>query len=207
MGERVRCFVALEIPAGLRQRLEGLQAELKRRKVPARWVRPEGIHLTLKFLGEIEAARLVAAAEALREAAEGTAAFRLRAGGLGVFPDLRRPRVLWVGVEDDSGSLPPLVRRVEETYARHGFPPEGRSFRPHLTLGRFREPGPGETIAQALGRFGGSAWGEILAETLVLLRSELLPQGARYHEIARGAFAAGPKTLFPAGPTEPGPAA
>ncbi len=207
MGERIRSFVALEIPVGLRERLGGLQAELKRRGVTARWVRPEGIHLTLKFLGEIEASRLAVATEALREAAEGSAAFRLRARGLGVFPDLRRPRVLWVGVEDAFGRLEPLVRRLEAAFTRRGFPSEGRSFRAHLTLGRFREPGPGETIVQALGRFGGLACGEIPAEALLLLRSELLPQGARYHEIARCPFAAEPKTSFPAGPTEPVPAA
>ncbi|MEJ5358514.1 MAG: RNA 2',3'-cyclic phosphodiesterase [Desulfobacterales bacterium] len=207
MGEKkVRSFVALEIPPALQERLAALQAELRRARVPARWVRPEGIHLTLKFLGELAAPRLAAAAEALREAAAGTAAFGLRAGGVGVFPDLRRPRVLWVGVEDESGCLEPLVRRLEAAFARRGFPPEGRPFRAHLTLGRFREPDAGGTIAQALGRFRDFALGEVPAEAMVLYRSELLPEGARYHEIARCAFEAVRKTPFPARPDEPGAA-
>ncbi len=189
-GRGVRTFAAVAIPAALREALAALQAECRRLGLPARWVRPEGIHLTLKFLGETPRPRLAAAAASLAEAGAGVSGFRLRAEGLGVFPDPRRARVLWVGVADDSGRLAPLVQRLEAAFLRRGFAPERRPFRPHLTIGRFPGPCPPEALAEALARHRGPALGEIPVEALVLFASELRPDGARYHEIARVALAA-----------------
>lgn len=187
-GRGVRAFAAVAIPAALREALAALQAECRRLGLPARWVRPEGIHLTLKFLGETP--RLAAAAESLAEAGAGVPGFRLRAEGLGVFPDPRRARVLWVGVADDSGRLATLVQRLEAAFAQRGFPHERRPFRAHLTIGRFAGSCPSETLAEALARHRGRALGEIPVEALVLFESELRPEGARYREIARVALAA-----------------
>ncbi len=190
LRREVRAFAAVALPAALREALAALQAQCRRLGLPARWVRPEGIHLTLKFLGETAPARLDEAVASLAEAGAGVAGFRVRAEGLGVFPDPRRARVLWVGVADEAGRLADLVRRVETAFARRGFPREPRPFRAHLTIGRFPGACPPEALAEALARHRGQTLGEIPVEALVLFESELRPEGARYHEIARVGLAA-----------------
>jgi 2'-5' RNA ligase len=156
-----------------------------------RWVRPEGIHLTLKFLGDVPADRLDAIAEAMRAACTPHPPFSLSIGGMGVFPDPRRPRVVWLGVEEPGGTLLRMQRDVDRTISPLGFPPEKRRFSPHLTLGRVKQ---GRTAAEleALGQYATHARvriGEMAVHAVYLMRSDLRPDGAVYTELATAALA------------------
>jgi 2'-5' RNA ligase len=131
----VRLFVALNLPPAVRQALWEATAPVRDRSAALRWARPEGIHLTLKFLGEAPDERAPALTAALGRAASGAHALTLALGGFGVFPDVGQPRIVWVGIAPDP-ALEILQHRVEQEFAPLGFPTEGRPFRPHATLGR-----------------------------------------------------------------------
>jgi 2'-5' RNA ligase len=133
-SERIRSFVAIDVAPPVLKALQGLHAELARHKADVRWVRPEGLHMTLKFLGYVEAPRLEKVRAALEAAVREHAALRARVHGLGAFPSLRRPRVLWVGLEGDG--LAELAAAVDAALEPLGFEPEKRAFTPHVTLGR-----------------------------------------------------------------------
>lgn len=193
MAGMVRAFVAVELPAELGAALAALQTELAERRVRARWTAPGSIHLTLKFLGAIPAGHAAAVAAALGAAAGPVAPFTLRAAGLGVFPDLGRPRVIWVGVGGETAPLLGLFRRVEEALAALAFPREGRPFRGHLTIGRFPERAAAGVSAETLKRYARAEFGEFAVRELVLFRSDLKPEGAVYTALARAPLG-GPRT-------------
>ncbi len=185
MAESLRLFVALELPAPVLRALEAVQERLRADAASraVRWTRPEGIHLTLKFLGDTPADDRDAIAAALREAVRGHAPLTLRAEGLGCFPNPGRPRVVWVGLTGDLAPLEALQRSVEAALEPLGFPAERRGFSPHLTLGRARREAATAEV-KALGRLiAATAVGEIgawTADSVSLMRSELRPDGARY---------------------------
>jgi 2'-5' RNA ligase len=184
----VRCFVAVLLPEPVRARLAAAAAELRRTAGAVSWVRPENLHLTLRFLGSVEEAALGAIREALDEAGRATAPFALTLGGLGVFPTLRAPRVVWAGVRDGAASLARLHGALETALARRGVPSEGRAFHAHVTLGRVRDVRGGAALGAALAGRPPEPLGEVGVEALHLMRSELDPRGARYSVLARAAL-------------------
>lgn len=184
MPSPLRAFVAVEIPAEVLAALEAAQSELRRR-LRARWVRPGSMHLTLKFLGDIPAARVASVAEAVQAAAGGNTGFSLTASGIGVFPSIRRSRVIWAGFSGHTGLLSDLQRSLEERLAALGFPREERPFRAHLTIGRFSEAVDPEQMAEVLNSFDARPFGEFAVEELVLFRSDLQPKGPVYTALAR----------------------
>ncbi len=180
----LRSFIAIELPAELQQAIArataGLQADLPRPLV--RWVAPHNIHLTLKFLGDVSPANLERLADVLRNEAEAHAGFRAAVGGLGVFPNPRRPRVIWIGFDAPAG-LARLQRGVEAACARLGYPAEGRGFSPHLTLGRVAQTvtsAETERIRQALQVTQIGALGEFPVEAIHIFKSDLQPGGSVY---------------------------
>jgi len=189
-----RLFVALEPPEAVRRRLGAIAAELRRGAARAadeiRWVEPERIHLTLQFLGAVPEERIAAIERALRLAAGAARPLALEVRGAGGFPNARRPRVLWAGVEGDLAALGALVADVGRRLGPLGFPPEDRPFSPHLTLGRARDgrgaPGLGGGLARAA-QVDGAPW---RATELVLFESHLSPRGPRYEALARLALGA-----------------
>lgn len=180
----MRCFVAVEIPHTLRESLRTLQARLRKTIDGARWVRPEGIHLTLRFLGEIDETMLATIGEALGEPVKRAGPpFSLLVSGIGYFPPQGRPRVMWVGLGnpvDDGGALArmgTLQSSIEDAVRRAGMSPETKPFRPHLTLARFddrkapkppKDPGMGVDL------------GALPIERVRLYRSLLKSTGAEY---------------------------
>ena len=133
----MRLFVALNLPPAVREALWAATTPLRELGLPVNWVRGDGIHLTLKFLGEVGDDREAEVAAALGRAAAGARTLPLALEGFGAFPDFHRPRVVWAGITPEPG-LEILQHRVEQEFAPLGFPTEARPFRPHVTLGRAR---------------------------------------------------------------------
>ncbi|MBP8986078.1 MAG: RNA 2',3'-cyclic phosphodiesterase [Syntrophobacterales bacterium] len=179
-GERVRSFLAIDLPEEVKAGLGRISDSLKRRVGGVRWTRPEGIHLTLKFFGDISGEEIARISMVAGSAAGVTAPFQLTVEGLGVFPGLKRPRVLWVGVGGRLDILARLQGGIESALEAQGFKKEGRGFKPHLTLGRFRSPGEVSGIERVFAGRNDYRAGGFTAEGLTLFKSDLTPKGAVY---------------------------
>jgi len=186
--EQVRSFIAIELPDELKLGLAQLEAQLKMSKQPwVKWVNPYSIHLTLKFLGGIAVDRISEITRAMEEAIQGISPFSLEVKDLGVFPNLRRVQVAWVGISGEVDKLSQLQQHLESNLARLGFAPETRPFTPHLTLARLRNQASlderqsfGQLIA--ITRF--EATYTIKVDAISLMRSQLTREGAIYSRIS-----------------------
>jgi 2'-5' RNA ligase len=179
----IRSFIAVEIPPDLKSRMDELQRELRRTGADVKWVRPEGIHLTLKFLGSIHPDDVERISQSIAPAIAGWEPFEVRVQGMGCFPNPRNPRVVWLGMDRGKEVLASLQKAVEEKAAELSFPPENRPFSPHLTLGRVRSArGRGE-LAQAIEKYRGTEVGTFQVREVFLFRSELFPSGAVYTKL------------------------
>ena len=148
------------------------------------WVTTGNLHLTVKFLGEVDEGRLEAIAGALTGAVAGVGAFDAQVEGLGAFPSAARPRVVWAGVTVGAPAVGDLAGRVDEALAALGFAREARPFSAHVTLGRVRQPGRAPALTEALRGAAGRPFGHLRVARASLMRSELSPRGARYTELA-----------------------
>ncbi|MDP8256708.1 MAG: RNA 2',3'-cyclic phosphodiesterase [Candidatus Alcyoniella australis] len=180
-----RLFVAIPLDDDLRSRLEQAQNNLARSNADLRWTRPGSIHLTLKFLGDTHERLVPDISAELEQCVAAHRGRTLRVKGLGAFPDLRRPRVIWAGLEGDLDALCAVQRDVEQRLARLGFEPERRGFSPHLTLGRVRSPRRLGELIKAVEAGSQADLGVLEARRIVLYQSQLLPGGARYTCLAR----------------------
>ena len=190
-GEKtLRAFLAIELPAEILGEIGRFQGHLQRLvHGELRWVRPEGIHLTLKFFGSIAEEAVPAIAAVVEKVAARARPFSLAVGGIGVFPDKRRPRVLWVGMSGDVERLAGFQQQLEEALMALDYPVEERPFRPHLTLARFRSPKDLTGLPKALEKGENFAAGSFLAAGIGLIKSELKPQGAVYTRLKWFPFA------------------
>ncbi len=198
-NEQLRLFIAVAIPDGIKAKIEETQAEL-RRAVPdrsGRWTRREQFHLTLKFLGNVEAARVEALSEAMRGACRGFSPLRLRVEGVGCFPDLRYPRVLWTGVRDEAEQLPRLQAAVELACREFTTEEKEERFSGHVTLARIKgiKRSDAEALAGMAAGMKERQFGQWTAYKIELMRSELSPQGARHTPLAAFALAESPVDL------------
>lgn len=181
--------MAIDLPDEVRDRLGELIARLSGRTTPGtvRWVRPEAIHLTLKFLGEVSTGNLSQVGEVLKRVSSSHGPVDLVLVGLGCFPNVRRPRVIWVGVDEPSGRLVALQQALEAQFERIGYRRETRPFSPHLTLGRVRDGASADAV-QEVGRCVSleprEEIGRVHATAVCLFRSELRPSGAIYTRLA-----------------------
>jgi 2'-5' RNA ligase len=182
--EQIRSFVAIELPEEAREGLARLRKELERDEHKfVKWVDPRGVHLTLKFLGNIPSKRVAEITEAIEEAVQGISPFRLEISGLGAFPGLRQARVFWVGIGGEVDKLSKLQQNLDSAFAALGFAKVERSFVPHLTLARIRQ-GASPLERKSFGELVGSAIFKdkyhIKVEAINLMRSQLTPAGAIY---------------------------
>jgi len=177
----MRLFVAVDVPDAIKDAIErDVVARLRDALAGARWTRPEGRHLTLKFLGDVADERVEGVGEALSGAASRHVGFDAAFDGVGGFPNLKRPRVLWVGIGDGSEQLFDLSGDIETVLETLGFPAEDRPFRGHVTLARFPKPAtigalPDVTVTDE----------PFPVRDVVLFRSQLHPKGARYTALER----------------------
>lgn len=179
MKETIRTFTCIEIPDSIRTRIDRLQTTLKGIDAQVSWTRPSNIHLTLKFLGAVEATRIPRVCNAVERAAKNIERFEIEVSGAGCFPSPRSPRVLWIGFSEVPDPLKQLYENIEEELARAGFEREKRKFSPHLTIARLRGPRNGQQLADSLIASGFEA--EIIkAHSVVVMRSDLKPTGSVY---------------------------
>ena len=188
----VRLFVALEIPAAVRDNLAALinalrAADASSSKNKARWVRPENLHVTLKFIGNVDAGKMDPIREALAEVCS-SSSVELHFRGLGFFPNEKRPRVLWAGIEA-SPNLAPLAASVDARLEKLGIPRETREFSPHLTIARFDPPGISETLRAAAQGNAAREFGAVCTGEFHLFESKTRPAGAEYIRLSSFSFA------------------
>ncbi len=189
MAEQIRTFIAIELNDAHRRALAEVQAQLKRDPAArnVRWVAPESIHVTLKFLGGVDAGKIPAVERAVAEACSGFSPFTLTMGGLGAFPNAKRPRVLWVGIGGAVETVEQLADKIEAACNALGFAREDRPFSPHLTLGRVKRearPSDWQEIAAMIEHAQADNLGEIQVEMVSVMKSDLRPTGSVYTQLA-----------------------
>ena len=185
--EQVRSFIAIELPDTVKTALTQLQSKLKSGKsLPVNWVNPYSIHLTLKFRGNVELARIGDITRALEAAAQGIPPFHLYVKGLGVFPSLKRVQVAWVGLGGEIEQLGRLQQHIESNLTPLGFTPESRSFTPHLTLARLRDhasPGERQDFGQLIADTRFETVYDFGVDSVNLMKSQLTREGAIHSRI------------------------
>lgn len=174
----IRAFIAVSLAAPVIEEIAKVRSILQETKGDIRWIRVEGLHLTLKFLGDIARPQVEPILAALRAALREQPALRILAQGLGAFPNLRRPRVLWAGLSGEG--LKALSEAVETALMPLDFPPEEREFTPHLTLGRVRSLRGWERALAVVKEYEHIRFGESAVHQVTLYQSDLRPDGAIY---------------------------
>jgi 2'-5' RNA ligase len=189
--DEIRSFIAIELPEAVKLNLSQLEAKLKSgRQTSIKWVAPDSIHLTLKFLGNIVVESIKDITQAMAEAAQGIPPFRLEVKDLGVFPNLKRVQVAWVGLQGEVDKLSQLQQRLDANLSRLGFAPEGRPFTPHLTIARLRDnasPAERQAFGQVITSTRFEA-GAFTVDALNLMKSQLTREGPIYSRIGQVGF-------------------
>ncbi len=175
----MRTFIAIPLPDECRTMLDQLQQNLRVHRADVRWVPASSIHLTLKFLGEVDPEIIPKLTESLENATKLQHGFALRLHGLGCFPNEKSPRVVWCGIDGDTGSLSRLQQQVETACDLSGFPPETRAFHPHLTLGRVKGKRNLHPFIDCI-KMGSDLESSFTADHFNIYKSVLKPQGAVY---------------------------
>jgi len=178
-----RIFCAVELPPEIRDRLHDHAMRIRESvtEASASWSRPENVHLTLKFFGNVSTQKLPLISEAASRVAVKFSPFQVRIGGTGVFPKPSRAQVLWIGVDDPSGRLSELQQRLEDEF---DFNKEDRAYRPHLTIARIRKPEGARRLAETHLKLSFKQTTMTVKE-FVVFRSELSPKGSRYTAVSR----------------------
>jgi 2'-5' RNA ligase len=183
--KKVRAFLAIDPPDAVLQRIAAIQETLKKNiHGSIGWVRPQGIHLTLKFFGDIGRDEIGSISRVAAGHAAAAPALKLDIQSLGVFPGVRRPRVLWIGVEGETAKLIDLQHAIDMELEACGFKREERPFRAHLTLARIKSPQGLAGIEKMLSEKGSESAGSFEAKGLTLFKSDLTPTGAIYTVLA-----------------------
>jgi 2'-5' RNA ligase len=178
--ETIRTFIAIELPLEIQEKLGQLQSDFRKSMPDVRWTKYSNIHLTLKFLGDVQISRVDKIGKSLREIAANFSPFTMSLAGMGAFPNSRRPRVVWVGVEKGVSELVEMAKSIEASMKRLGFPREKRRFSPHLTVGRIRRLTNPTAMTEALEKARVGELGEFSVDRISLIKSQLDPAGSIY---------------------------
>ena len=186
MDETLRTFVAVEMGAEVRKAATELIKKFRSARADVKWVEPHNLHITLKFLGEVEEAKTEEVCRAVTEVAAASAPFSLEIRGAGAFPHLGRPRTIWLGAGEGRQAMVDFQRRIEAALKPLGFLPESRAFEPHLTIGRVRNAGPGiAELAELLLANVNQPVGRTTIDDVVVFSSALETAGPIYEALAR----------------------
>ncbi|MBI4581688.1 MAG: RNA 2',3'-cyclic phosphodiesterase [Planctomycetes bacterium] len=185
----MRCFIAIELPTGVRDRLVALQTSLRELDSQIRWTRPEHVHVTLKFLGDVPDTQVTDICRTAIETAARLPPIGVEVAGAGCFPPGGPVRIVWVGVIGPSPELTACHAACEEAFARLGYLPETRPFRPHLTIGRSRDPKGARQVRETVAANGDFRCGRFTATELAVIQSVLGRSGPTYTRLARAPLA------------------
>jgi len=173
----IRSFLAIELPKPILKKIEEVQGDLRSTHADVRWVSPEKIHLTLKFFGNIEESRIDLILKSIEEPIRDTSPFSLNVHGIGAFPHLKNPRVIWMGLVDGKEDLASFQKQIEKQLEKIGFQPEDRPFHPHLTLGRMKSSQGKEELVGRMEKYREEEFGDFQVERATLFKSNLRPTG------------------------------
>jgi len=183
MPDTIRTFIAFKLPENIISSIRKIQEDIKSYAFKVRWVNPENIHLTLKFLGNISATDIEKVSESIINTVNGHAPISLTVKGAGVFPCIKRPRVIWVGITGEIEKLAGIQKDIEENLEKLGFPREKRPFRGHLTLGRIKGKIDPKKLLDAMKKFERFESELFIADKVFLFKSDLNSTGSVYTEI------------------------
>jgi 2'-5' RNA ligase len=189
--ETVRAFIACSLDEATKERIRELSARLQKIDSGVKWVRPEAMHLTLRFLGNVDGDDIELAGEAIEEAGAGVAPVQVVVGGHGTFPPGKKPRVIWLGLKQGGDELYSIYERLEKSLQAKGLGPADKAFRPHLTLGRVKSPKGVNRVLKDLEEVGDRVLGEFTAREITLFKSELHPSGAVYTDLKKAKLTGG----------------
>jgi 2'-5' RNA ligase len=176
----IRSFLAIELPQPILKKIEEVQGDLRSTHADVRWVSPDKIHLTLKFFGNIEESRIDLILKSIEDPIRNTSPFSLKVRGVGAFPSLKNPRVIWMGLVDGKEVLASFQKQIESQLEKIGFQPEDRPFHPHLTLGRMKSSRGKEDLGGRMEKHKEEEFGDFPVERAVLFKSDLRPTGPIY---------------------------
>ncbi len=189
MKQKIRTFVAVDVGKDVRQTAEELIGEFSGIPADVKWVEPENMHLTLKFIGEVDAREVHHVCGAVKEAAQGVEPFGLAIRGTGAFPNARRPRTIWLGAGDGAQQLGLLAERIESGLEKIGYRREARRFTGHLTIGRIRRGGPGvNEIGDLVQEYADFDIGRVAIDEAIVFSSELTRSGPIHQVLSRAAL-------------------
>jgi len=186
--EKVRTFIAVELPEDIRERLEVVEKQLKSANADVKWVALQNFHITLKFLGSIDKDELTVVSEAMKRAIEGIPSFEITISHTGAFPRVSKPSVIWVGISDGTAQLKKLAGRLDSELELIGFEREKREFSPHITMGRARSPQGSERLRESIEALKDMVIGVVPVREITLMRSDLGPKGSTYIPINKCAL-------------------
>lgn len=178
--ETIRTFIAVKLPQEIHDNLKQLQDVLRASMPDVRWTKAGNIHLTLKFLGDVETSQIDAISEALRDIASHLSPFAVSLAGVGAFPNSRKPRIVWIGLGKGVNELVEMAKQIEGSMKKLGFQREKHPFRPHLTVGRIRRLEHPVIMTEALERSDVGELGEFTVQQMSLIKSQLDPAGSIY---------------------------
>ena len=180
----VRAFVAVVISEDIRRKVAEVQGQAKKFAPNVKWVAPDNFHITLMFLGDVAEDRLSEVHEAISDAVRGLQPFTMSFSGLGVFPNLSRPRVVWAGVEQGREQLMEIAAKVDAALVKLGFEKEDRPFAAHITIGRVKDGKPPGGLAQGIEEIDARNMGSQQVASVVVMESELLREGPVYSPLS-----------------------
>jgi 2'-5' RNA ligase len=182
----MRTFIAIELPQDIKDAISRVQVKLKATGADVKWVAPSNIHLTLKFLGEIDEKTRDAVIEVMQEISSGIGQFPVKLGSIGAFPRIQSPRIIWIGLSQGHDQIKTIAQRLETELETCGLAKENREFSSHITIGRIRSLKNNDALAAGISKLDGTVTenlGEFLAGNITLFKSTLTPQGPIYEKL------------------------
>lgn len=176
----IRTFIAINTTKEIKEKLTNIQSQLKKANADVKWVNSEGMHITLKFLGNVIIGQLESIYQMVREATSDIKQFPLSLSSLGTFPNLSNPKVIWVGIDRGKEECIELAKQIDNNLLRLGFPVEQKDFVPHLTLGRVKSPRGKNELAELITSLKTQSIGEMHISKIEVMGSQLTPKGAIY---------------------------
>ena len=176
----IRSFLAIELPKAILKKIEEVEGDLRSSHADVRWVNPEKIHLTLKFFGNIDEPKIDPIVKSVEGPTQTVSPFSLKILGMGAFPHLKNPRVIWMGLVDGKEALISLQKILETEFEKIGFEPEERRFHPHLTLGRMKSNRGRDELVGRMEKYREEEFGDFQVEKVILFKSDLRPSGPIY---------------------------